>query len=245
MEKMEIKREEFAADGVNRIQVDAGSAMVTVKMWENPKICVEAELEQGREYESAVLGDIFQVSCRSEMKRGIFWTKNTGRKTRLTMFLPREKRYQEVQFSIGAGNLYISGEAPDCDRISIETGAGTVEADAVLAKERMDVEVGAGDVKLGNVQTPELNVSSGVGHFTISGRVSRILNVDNGTGGGKIALEGDEADYFCNVSCGVGSVRVNENHISGIGGEYKGGNPGAPGMINVNSGAGKVDIQIG
>ena len=245
MDRMERKREEFGTAGVEKFRVDADSATVTVKMWEEPQICVEAELEQGTEYESAVFGDTFQVFCRRKMKGSSFWTRSAGGGTRLTIFLPREKRYQEAEFSIGAGKLYMKEAAPDCDKVSIETGAGTVEADAVLAKERMDVEVGAGDVRLGHVQTPELNVSSGVGHFTISGRVSRILNVDNGAGGGSIVLEGNEGDYCYSVSSGVGSVRVNGNHIGGIGGGYKAGNPGASGMINVSSGVGKVDIQIG
>lgn len=245
MEKMELKREEFAADGVGKIQVDADSATVTVKMWERPQLCVEAELERGTEYESAIRGGIFQVSCRrKKMKNSIFGMRNESGSARVTIFLPREKRYQEVQFSIGAGKLYMSEAAPDCDRISIAVGAGIVEAGTALAKERMDLEVGAGDVKLGNVRTPELNVRSGVGHFHISGKVSRILNVNNATGGGEIVLEGNEADYLCDVSCGVGNVRVNGNHISGMGGEYKGGSPDAPGRIHVSNGVGEVEIQI-
>ena len=107
MDRIERKREEFGTAGVEKFRVDADSATVTVKMWEEPQICVEAELEQGTEYESAVFGDTFQVFCRRKMKGSSFWTRSTGGGTRLTIFLPREKRYQEAEFSIGAGKLYM------------------------------------------------------------------------------------------------------------------------------------------
>lgn len=239
---MEKERETISADVINAIALDIDCAAVAVKMEDVQEIIVEAEVEPDAKYAKEISGDKLRIRYQwGHGEKHIIKDTDTSH---ITVTLPRGKKLTVFELKLGAGSASLQETDLWCEKITIETGAGKVKAGKIMADERVDVEIGAGSVEIRDVQTKALNVECGVGQFGMHGKVQNGLNVECGVGHCDIDLEGKEADYNYDVSCGIGKVSVNGNRMSGIGSTHTRNNPDAQGNVKVSCGLGKVIIKI-
>lgn len=96
------------------------------------------------------------------------------------------------------------------EKISCELGVGELDAE-LLAAEEIDLESGVGDLTVDGVQCTKLSVNCGTGSADIgASTISESAELENGVGDLILTLEGTEADYNYDVSCGMGSVRIGD-----------------------------------
>ncbi len=145
------------------------------------------------------------------------------------------------------------------DTLTIELGAGTIDIEQ-LVLQKLTVSIGAGDCDFEHISaddatfstgasTAELdecefktfNVELGVGDLDFSGDITESAKITGGVGNIKLNLSGKESTYNFECSTGVGSLRINGHHYSGVGSDQ---NINPTGLVKITIEAGVGDIKI-
>lgn len=238
---MEERKEQYAAEEIRGINLEIDCAELTVVTAAVDGVQITARLNDEVDYESGVLDGKLSLSCKYHgVKRHI----RTEDPVHIEIVLPEEKHFAEITVETGAGNIDMRNAKLWCDSLDMEVGAGNVKVGELRVEEALSVTVGAGNAELCSASVKKINVECGAGEFHMQGTVEEKLNVDCGVGKCGIALSGRESDYNYSVECAIGSVSVNGNKIGGLGGKHDRQNANASGRINVRCGIGKVKIKI-
>lgn len=113
----------------------------------------------------------------------------------LQIYLP-DRIFRDIDLDFGAADVNI--EVLQADEISIDLGAGNLEAGKIVAGRSADLDVGAGEMTISWLEGTELDLDCGIGSLEIS-------------------LQGKESDYSYTLDCGAGTIFLGENSYSGLG----------------------------
>ena len=113
------------------------------------------------------------------------------------------------------------------DSAAIETGAGTVEIDALSAKilklslgageaiiknlnagSRAEIDGGAGELKIDGGRLCNLKLNMGVGELTLTSRIEGQSRLNFGIGETRLTLLGSREDYEIEVGNGIGQAKI-------------------------------------
>ena len=89
----------------------------------------------------------------------------------------------------------------------------------------MEMEVGAGEATVSNLEATNLDIEAGLGQVTVE-------------------VCGAQIDYNYNVECGMGNVVVGDHSYGGVGAEHHGNNHSAGKIINIECGMGEVVVKF-
>ena len=154
--------------------------------------------------------------------------------------IPSDYVFDEVAIVLGAGDIKIERLA--ANDISIEGGAGNVEAEALVAKNVLDAEIGAGDFYIKNGVFGDTDIECGVGHFEIeSCELNGDADISGGVGEVKIGIVGEQADFNYELSCGMGELSVFGDSYTSLGKDKEIDN-GASYTISLECGVGSVNV---
>ena len=145
----------------------------------------------------------------------------------LKITLPKNTTYEEINLKIGASKAEITDIC--AEEINITVGAGKADIKNLHA-DKIDLEVGAGELNVENLEVKALDVECGVGKVN-----AEIL--------------GMESDYDFSVDCGIGTVKIGDRTLSGLGADYDNDHHddkhhGVMGSIDIECGLGEVAIQF-
>lgn len=140
----------------------------------------------------------------------------------LTIIIPNDMEFEEVELEIGASKADIQNIL--ADHIRIVVGAGKADVSNITA-EQFELEVGAGQATAIKMDVEKIDVEAGVGQVDIE-------------------LNGVQEEYNYKVECGVGNIVVGKSSYSGLGSEDEVKFEGATKEINVECGIGKVEIRF-
>lgn len=112
----------------------------------------------------------------------------------LQVYLP-DRTFRDIDLDLGAADAYI--EALQADEISVDLGAGNLEADRIAAGRSADLDVGAGAMVIACLEGKELDLDCGIGSLSI-------------------VLQGRESDYTYTLDCGAGTIQVGGSGYSGL-----------------------------
>ena len=90
----------------------------------------------------------------------------------------------------------------------------------------------------------EVDLEVETGQIDASGLAAKDYDISVGAGDVTMSLPETETDYSYNIECGVGTVTLGENSYSGLGTERKIRNDGASGAMDIECGAGNVEISF-
>lgn len=133
----------------------------------------------------------------------------------ITVYLPENLRLEELNLSVGGGEIDMKQVEIYADDIDIELGAGMVEADYVECR-KIEVEVGAGQAVLHNIVTETMAASVGMGDITMSGDIKKSLDVECAMGNADFELAGEEEDFNYDVECAAGNIDLGDSSYSGL-----------------------------
>lgn len=166
---------------------------------------------------------------KAEIKNGVLKI-NTGQEVyiddaedrQLTIILPTDTKFDEVDLEIAAALAHIDGIlARD---VSITIGAGQANISNTTA-DVMEIEVGAGAAVVSSLDAKEIEAKCGLGQIDLE-------------------LTGAQADYKCDVECGMGEVVVGNHSYGGIGTQHHGENHEVSKHIDVECGMGEVTVKF-
>ena len=143
----------------------------------------------------------------------------------LDIYLP-DRTFRDVDLDLGAAEVFI--EELNAEEISVDLGAGTLEADRIVAGQSADLDVGAGVMSIGYLEGPNLELDCGVGTL-------------------EILLQGRESDYTYTLDCGAGSIALGQDMYSGLGRETRIDNSARTGVknyVDIDCGIGEISIAF-
>lgn len=125
--------------------------------------------------------------------------------------------------------------------IKIDLGAGDLKLSDINCDE-LELDFGAGDGNLSNVICDKLVVECGAGNLVFDGSISKEAKVDMAVGNAEMYLD-DLDNYNIKVEAALGKVTIGDENYNSIGIDIERKGSTASADIEVEAAAGNVDIK--
>lgn len=205
----------FAAEDVKQLNVEAGACRLVIGESEDGEFHVS--VQGAGKYQGYLKGDTL---CIKGVRSNVLG--NAGQECSIRLAVPNGVSFREIALSLGAGQ--ISGEAD-------------------LSTERMEIELGAGEITLSGLTAEEFKAEVGMGALTVYGDIQRKADVECAMGSIVMTLAGAKTDYNYQVEAAAGEVNIGGQSIGGVAGEWNVSND-APRDINVECAMGSINIAF-
>lgn len=165
---------------------------------------------------------------------------NTLKTIEVCIYIPENLMFDEVDFDLGAGDVYIERIA--ADEIDIDGGAGSLYVKNLTVSGALDADMGAGEFEIEEAELGEVDIDCGVGSFEIRRcSLNGDADIDGGVGDVNIGIIGEKTDFNYELSCGIGELEVFGDSYSSLGKDKKIDND-APYTISLECGIGSVSV---
>jgi DUF4097 and DUF4098 domain-containing protein YvlB len=151
-----------------------------------------------------------------------------------------QQQLEKVTLSCGAGEIRMDDFS--IEDLTIEAGAGTAQLNRITALECYFAS-GAGELSFEECDFSNVTCEVGAGDLDFSGQLRGDCSISGGVGRVKLTLDGNENDYYFNISSGVGNTSLNNRNIGGIGTDASYGSENADTTIHIDNGVGDVTIR--
>lgn len=182
------------------------------------------------------LWDKFSLNFDDGIQIGI----NESKKSQIVVTIPKNTSLKQVILEVGAGTMNVSDL--NCDTLDIEVGAGKGNVSNVSVAEQSDIEVGAGILSISKFIVNKLELECGMGKIIMDGSIEKSCIADCGMGNIDMELNGNIEEYSYSVECGMGEVKVNEDHYSGLGTSKEKGT--GEKKLDLECGMGSIKVTI-
>lgn len=133
-------------------------------------------------------------------------TFGVGEKAYLTLTVPTDKSFKDIEIKAGAGRVDI--ETLSAEKVEFDFGAGEVTIDELYVTETTDIDGGAGSIEIASGSLSDLDLDMGVGELDLCSALVGRNEISCGVGSVKVTLLGPDSDYAVSVSKGLGTVQV-------------------------------------
>lgn len=236
----------FAAADVKKLKIDVDAAEVRVNPSSDAEnITVDLENAVSKYYECGMDGSTLNVKYDT---KNHFPSNHISNHQYhgpiLTITVPEGIELESMDLDIGAADMIFTTSKMNCEKVTIDVGAGTLETNGFNVDGKMVVTIGAGTVEINGGTYESVKLECGMGTFDMSGTVNGDVTASCGMGDMEINLNGSETDYNYDLSCGMGDLEVNENSYSSISGSHKVNHDGAIGTISLDCGMGSIELNV-
>ena len=162
------------------------------------------------------------------------------------------KTCRDLDVEFGAGTLKIS--YADVNQIEVKNDGiknlkTYTEGDTVYIKDGRGIGInsGTGTVEIlipQGHQFDEVDLDIGAGQVTVMNLDARELNAEVGAGELYVQLVGADTDYNYQTECGVGEIEIGATSVGGMGNTQKHNNPGATRFLDLECGVGHIKIDF-
>lgn len=238
---MEIKKNTFMPETIKNFEIRVAIANVQIKRSEDALIQVEAKNLQDMDYTCEVWGQKLVVLYGVEGKKHLI--NFNWKEAQIVLYFPKGKTFEHITLEIGAGNMNMKEIPILCNDMEAEIGAGKWRATRLTVSDRLNLQIGAGEVKMKAATVGTLNLECGVGACIYKGCVAKDIKVDCGVGSCKFQLDNKESDFNYEVSCALGNVRINKSSIRCLGSKKIYSDRKANGTVMLKCGLGNIELD--
>ncbi len=129
------------------------------------------------------------------------------------------------------------------DTLKIRIGAGSlVTKDVNIEANRACMDVGAGNLVLGKIESGRSDIRCGMGNLEFSGKLTSLCKIDCGMGSVKIKVEGNAENYSYDSKVGLGEVVFNKEKKAGV--AENASSSRKENHFSINCGMGAVHIEF-
>ena len=164
------------------------------------------------------------------------WIFNSNNAANLTLYVPEDLIFTKAEIEIGAGTTNI--EKLNAADLDLNLGAGAVKIQNCEAQ-KSDIECGAGKVVIEKSTLKNLKLDGGVGQISYNGYILGNSNIECGIGKLTLDLEGGEELYSIEAQHGIGPIKINGNKIQNNKTQGSGEN-----RIKIEGGIGEIQINM-
>lgn len=128
------------------------------------------------------------------------------------------------------------------NNVDLSIGAGEMKCSGIYA-ENFKIDVGAGEGKIEHSQLGKCNIDVGLGEFDVENTSVNSMNVDCGMGEVKANLDNGYREFDYTLKVGAGEIEVGDEKYEGLSQSVKLSN-GTGRNIDVDCGMGEVKIKF-
>lgn len=231
----------FPEAGVENLDIDIRYGEVFLKDSDSEQIEITVDAPKGNTYKCE--NDNGTVTLEDKTPRykwngGFSHTDDVN----ITIGIPKGKAFEEVKIATTAGIIDSTHDFM-ADKIELDVDAGELVAECLEAKEKFTIDVGAGRLEVSDIKADKLDIDCGIGEVEVAGSVSGKAKADCGVGRIAMELAGNEEDYDYEISCGLGSVKINGKEYSSLSTDKEIDN-NAGSKIELDCGVGEIDVIV-
>ncbi len=230
VENVDIQEGSFGGDHIEKLKLDLDRS--SVKIYTHNEESFRITAKNAKDYfKIKEDGDTLLL----EDHRG------TRRKNSLILeiYVP-ERTLEKIELDLGATEFY--AESLQAEKLDLDLGAGQSQIEKIEAQ-KVELEIGAGELLLRNLNASEKAfLGVGTGLLEVNSFAGGDLELDCGVGSLDICVQGKETDYNYTLSCGIGSITLNNDDYSGLGRE-KIINNDAKKEISMECGIGNITLK--
>lgn len=180
----------YSADLIRNLKIETDAAKVF--LMENESADEFGVYTDDRKVDVRVKKDTLVIERRSP-------SVNDGKEKQITLEIPKDFSFEDVEISVGAGVVEIQK----------------------LASTDADFEIGAGEIIVHDGNLRSCDVEVGVGNFEYDGMIYDGMNraeckVEVGMGNAGFRLAGSQEDYNYRIECAAGNITVGDETYSGL-----------------------------
>lgn len=203
--------------------IGIGSGVGESRTYETEGEIKSLEVEIGAADFRIEIGDAFSVESnlknltfRQTGDRLILREKSLGSKKYegafLTVYIPEGTVFSEIDITTGAGKF--TAESLSAEKVDLEFGAGEVNIGELNAIREADIEGGAGKITVGGGSLCDLQIDMGVGELVLKSEIVGEGEFNLGVGKVDIILLGGRDNYTVELNKGLGGINFDGESIS-------------------------------
>lgn len=224
---------EEKADEIRELNMTLHSCELQISLSKDDQIRLEVAGDMDKYFDVRRKGQTLTIEDTRKTKKNL-------KAARINLQIPEGHVFDEVDMDLGAGTIKIDRLAADV--MDIEGGAGQIEAQTLIAKQKLDAEIGAGDFYIIEATLGETDIDCGVGRFEIdSCTLNGNADISGGVGDVSIGIIGEKEDFNYELSCGMGELDVFGESYTSLGKDREIDN-GAGYTISMDCGVGRVNV---
>ena len=137
---------------------------------------------------------------------------------------PAGMEFTEVNIDVEAGTATLENDL-NTREFSASVGAGTLENYGAISAREADIEVGVGTLALTDLDTEYIDAECGIGTM-------------------ELEAAGKKTDYNYRLSCGAGTLSLEDEEFAGLGGRKIVDNDGAVRKMQLECGMGTLEVSF-
>lgn len=245
-EELEIEKgavkESFSAQEIENLEINIRYGAVYVTDSETDQIEIAVNAPKKNAYQCKKEGNTLKLVDKTSRYSWNALYRRLRDKVEIMIAIPQGTVFDEVELTTDAGGIEIS-HAVEAKKVRFELDAGELIAGEVTAEDAFSVETGAGNLEIAQFTTEYLDVDCGVGKTELHGEAFKEVEAKCGVGQIVLDLKGEEDDYDYEISCGLGSVRLNGKTYSTLSTE-KEIDHHAGRKIELECGVGEIEVTV-
>lgn len=196
----------FSAENIRNLEIGLGGCEVTIGISPDAEYHVSAQ--KIKKLQAYAEGDTLYVRVMTSGNITKLYTE-------VEILIPEGVVFDAVKASLGAGDFKI--ETLHTGKLKVEVGAGRLQVGEILAQE-MKIGLGAGQIVIEQASVSEkLETEIGAGELRFVGSVPGDMDVECAMGNVDIHIKGSaEEDHNYDLECSAGSLTVGSRSHSGV-----------------------------
>ena len=155
----------------------------------------------------------------------------------LTLYIPAGTVFERMEITTGAAKL--TADALAANVLDLELGAGDVRIGTLTAFKEADIEGGAGKITVEDGTMRNLDLEMGVGELNLTAALLGESDLAFGVGESNLTLLGGQSDYKVEIEKGIGSITVNGKPVTDFGIGGNGAN-----RVDIEGGIGAIHVKF-
>jgi len=162
---------------------------------------------------------------------------NNSDNSDLIIYIPSNYIFDNISIENGAGK--IEAQTLQTKKLNLDLGAGKVDINNLTVTNNLDLDGGAGEIIITNGAINNLDLDMGVGKLTLTSIITGNSEIDAGIGDLELNLIGTREDYKIKLDKGIGNATLNQEKMKDNTYYGTGSN-----IIDISGGIGSIEINI-
>ncbi len=158
-------------------------------------------------------------------------------KSKVIITIPKNYNFLDVSLDTGVGLVDISELITN--KMDLDVGVGDVKITNLQVLKEASIDGGVGKININDSEINNLDLDIGVGDVTLYGKILGRSEFDCGTGSLELNILDSKENYTLYLSKGLGSININNENIannSTIGNGFN--------YLNIEGGLGSIDVNF-
>lgn len=223
---------------ITELTLEVGGSMVELKESGDGNIYIEG-LNVGKlqAYVEAYLPEGGMLYVKSVRPANLV---DEIKNSHITLYLPEDCSLDQLNVSLGAGQLQLEDMTVESMEVSI--GAGQLLMENMVISS-LEVSLGAGELCADAVEVQTLTASIGAGNMEFDGAINESAEISCSMGNVTMELEGDKKDFNYQLSCVAGNMDIDGETFAGAVMERTIDN-GADKSMDIDCSMGNVEVDF-